>query len=116
MPIIPSVGGPYEGTSILQGRSGYLGTDHIPTKHPPQLLHYTRSLQKASDKNNLPQLTCVPAHSLHLAGTTGGYVYVPAITENLLCCFSKCLDHINGATSHAADGQLQNAMKNTTPV
>ena len=51
----------------------------MTTNHSPQLLHhYTRSLQRASDKHDLPQLTGVPAIR-----------FTWPSTENLLCCFSK---------------------------
>lgn len=128
MPIIPSVGGATRMTSILQGRSG-LGTDHIPTKHQPQLLHhYTRLALMSLTQLELPswswpwQLTWLAAlakSQRQERPTTAHWCSCPFASLGLsprMCCFSKCLDHINGATSHAAYWQLLNAMKNTTPV
>ena len=124
MPIIPSVGGATRMTSILQGRSG-LGTDHIPTKHPPQLLHhYTRLALMSLTQLEFPswswpwQLTWLAAlakSQRQERPTTAHWCSCPfaslgPITENLLRCFSKCLDHINGATSHAAYWQLATRM------
>ena len=75
--------------ALLTRRSMLAGTDHCPTKLPPQL--WLDVLQRIRPR--------VTKHS-RVAG-----VECPdldhRIVENCACCFSKVVDHLLGCCSHA---------------
>ena len=86
LPIIPASGGCARTLCLLQQRSMLLGTEYSPMNHPPQLLlQWSRRLHSELHREARqlgapsPEIDCT--HSL---------------TENVLCCFSKCVDAMLG--------------------
>ena len=88
IPILPGIGGAPRFLSVLTRRTALLGTDLSAVRHPPQLLCQTaRNLQKHVQRISKP-------YDMDLE------ISFP-VCENVICCFMKCLDILNGAETHA---------------
>ena len=88
IPILPGIGGAPRFLAVLTRQTALLGTDLCAVRHPPQLLCQTaRALQK-----NVQRISAPYAMQLDISFP---------VCENVICCFMKCLDILNGAETHA---------------
>ena len=89
IPLMPRTGGAPRMVSLLQQRSFILGSDYLPYRHQPQILHdISRKIRKTANKEGSRLgLPLVDIHWNH--------------TENVLCCFAKTVDSLLGHTTHS---------------
>ena len=86
--ILPGIGGAPRFVAVLTRRTALLGTDLCTVRYPPQLLcHTARALQK-----NVQRISAPYAMQFDI---------LFPVYENVICCFMKCLDILNGAETHA---------------